>query len=178
MELAFRELLGEDVAGVDVTGLEEVILELLREARETLSVAESCTGGLVAKRLTDVPGASDVVAGGVVSYSNELKENLLGVPRGTLVEHGAVSAEVALAMAEGVKSRCGTDWGLGITGIAGPGGGTEEKPVGLVHWAVSGPCGTVSRDRVFPGTREIIRGWSANAAMDLLRRCISGAVTP
>jgi len=178
MELAFRKLLGEDVAGVDVTGLEEVILDLLREARETLSVAESCTGGLVAKRLTDVPGASDVVAGGVVSYSNELKENLLGVPRGTLVERGAVSAEVALAMAEGVKSRCGTDWGLGITGIAGPGGGTEEKPVGLVHWAVSGPCGTVSRDRVFPGTREIIRGWSANAAMDLLRRCISGAVTP
>ncbi len=178
MERAFREVLGDDLAGVDVSGLEEVILHLLRGRSETLAVAESCTGGLVAKRLTDVPGASEVLAGGVVSYANEIKESLLGVPHESLVEHGAVSAEVARSMAEGVRSRCGTDWGLGITGIAGPGGGTEEKPVGLVHWAVAGPCGIVSRHRVFPGTRGIIRGWSANASMDLLRRCIAGVVTP
>jgi len=177
MKAAFSGVLGEDLAGIDVSGIEEVILGLLRDRHETLSLAESCTGGLVAKRLTDVPGASDALAGGVVSYSNEIKESLLGVPRRLLVEHGAVSPEVARAMAEGVRQRCGTQWGLGITGIAGPGGGTETKPVGLVHWAVAGPCGVVVRNRVFPGTRDTIRGWSANAAMDLLRRCIIGVVT-
>ena len=178
MEAAFREVLGDDLAGVDVSGIEEVILQLLRGRDESLAVAESCTGGLVAKRLTGVPGASEVLAGGVVSYSNEIKESLLGVPHELLVEHGAVSPEVARAMAEGVRRRCATGWGLGITGIAGPGGGTETKPVGLVHWAVAGPCGVVARQRVFPGTRETIRGWSANAAMDLLRRCIAGIVSP
>ncbi len=178
MEVAFREVLGQDLAGVDASGLEEIVLEMLRRREETLAVAESCTGGLVATHLTDVAGASRVLVGGVVAYSNEIKEALLGVPHELLVRHGAVSAEVARAMAEGVARRCGSDWGLGITGIAGPGGGTEEKPVGLVHWAVAGPCGVVARDRVFPGTRRIIRGWSANASLDLLRRCISGAVAP
>lgn len=178
LEMAFREVLGQDLAGVDASGLEEIVLDMLRLREETLAVAESCTGGLVAASLTDVAGASRVLVGGVVAYSNEIKEKLLGVPHELLVRHGAVSAEVARAMAEGVARCCGSDWGLGITGIAGPGGGTKEKPVGLVHWAVAGPCGVVARERIFPGTRRIVRGWSANASLDLLRRCISGAVAP
>jgi nicotinamide-nucleotide amidase len=170
MEAAFREVLGDEVAGVDVSGLPEVVLEILRRKRQTLAVAESCTGGLMAAHLTDVPGASDVFVGGVVSYSNEAKEQLIDVPHGTLVEHGAVSEEVARAMAEGVRARLGSDWGAGITGIAGPTGGTEEKPVGLVHWAVGGPDGVWAEHRVFLGNRSIVRVWSLNSALDLLRR--------
>ncbi len=173
MEEAFRAVLGEDVAGVDVAGLPEVVLEALRQRGETLATAESCTGGLISAHLTDVPGASDVFLGGVVSYSNEVKENLLGVPHETLVEHGAVSEEVARAMASGACERLGSDWGIGITGIAGPGGGTEEKPVGLVHWAIAGPRGVVAKHRVSLGDRSIVREWSLNAALDTLRRQLS-----
>ena len=172
MEVAFREVLGEDVAGVDIDGLAQVALLGLRRRRQTLASAESCTGGMISAALTDVPGASDVFLGGVVSYSNDAKENLLGVPHDTLLAHGAVSEEVARAMAEGVRRRLSADWGVGITGIAGPTGGTEEKPVGLVHWAVAGPDGTEARHRVFLGDRPIIRQWSVNAALDLLRRCL------
>ena len=170
MESAFREVLGDDVAGVEIDGLSEVVLEALRKRKQNLAVAESCTGGLISAHLTDVPGASDVFLGGVVSYSNEAKEQLLDVPHETLVEHGAVSEEVARAMAAGVRRRFSADWGVGITGIAGPTGGTEEKPVGLVHWAVAGPGGQWAKDRVFLGDRTIIREWSLNAALDLLRR--------
>lgn len=172
METVFREVLGDDVAGVDVDGLAEVVLGALREQRQTLATAESCTGGLISADLTEVAGASEVFLGGVVSYSNEVKEDLLGVPHETLVAHGAVSEEVARAMAEGVRERVAADWGIGITGIAGPGGGTEEKPVGLVHWAVAGPGGTEVRHRVFFGNRSIIRRWSVNSALDLLRRAL------
>jgi nicotinamide-nucleotide amidase len=172
MERAFREVLGEDVAGVDVGNLPEVVLAGLRAREQTLAVAESCTGGLLSAHLTDVPGASDVFLGGVVSYSNQAKEDLIDVPRDVLLEHGAVSEEVAQAMAEGVRSRFNSDWGIGITGIAGPTGGTEEKPVGLVHWAVAGPSGTSAVHRVFPGNRSIVREWSLNTALDLLRRRI------
>jgi nicotinamide-nucleotide amidase len=170
MEIAFRQVLIDDVAAVDAGGLPEVVLESLRLNRQTLAVAESCTGGLMAAHLTDVPGASDVFLGGVVSYSNEAKEQMIDVPHDMLVEHGAVSEEVGRAMAEGVRERFGADWGAGITGIAGPTGGTEEKPVGLVHWAVAGPDGVSAKHRVFLGDRSIVREWSLNATLDLLRR--------
>jgi nicotinamide-nucleotide amidase len=170
MEKAFREVLGDDVAGVEIDGLPEVVLEALRRRGQTLSVAESCTGGLISAHLTDVPGASDVFLGGVVSYSNDAKEQLIDVPHETLIEHGAVSEEVARAMATGVRRRFSADWGVGITGIAGPTGGTDEKPVGLVHWAVAGPNGLWANRRVFLGDRTIVREWSLNAALDLLRR--------
>ena len=170
MERAFREVLGEDVAAVDVGDLPEVVLEELRGREQTLAVAESCTGGLLSAHLTDVPGASEVFLGGVVSYSNEAKEHLIDVPHEMLVEHGAVSEEVARAMAEGVRARFGSDWGAGITGIAGPTGGTEEKPVGLVHWAIAGPDGVSAKHHVFLGDRSIVRVWSLNATLDHLRR--------
>jgi len=170
MEDAFRRVLTDDVAGTDVGGLPEVVLEILRRRRQTLAVAESCTGGLMAAHLTDVPGASDVFLGGVVSYSNEAKEQLIDVPHDMLVKHGAVSEEVARAMAKGVRARFRSDWGTGITGVAGPTGGTEEKPVGLVHYAVAGPEGVWAGHRVFPGDRSIVREWSLNTTLDLLRR--------
>ncbi len=170
MDVAFRENLGDDVAGADVDGLPEVVLERLRDRGETLSVAESCTGGLMSARLTDIAGASDVFSGGAVTYSNQAKESIIDVQRDLLVEHGAVSEPVARAMAEGVRERFSSSWGVGITGIAGPTGGSDEKPVGLVHWAVAGPDGTSAAHRVFPGDRRIVREWSVNAALDLLRR--------
>ena len=170
MESVLRETLGTDVAGVDVGGLEHAVLSRLSAASQTLAAAESCTGGLLAARITDVPGASDVFLGGVVTYSNQAKEDFVDVPRAMLVEHGAVSEPVARAMAAGVRARFGSDWGVGITGIAGPSGGTEDKPVGLVHWAVAGPTDTVSEHRVFPGDRAAIRTWTVNLSLDLLRR--------
>jgi nicotinamide-nucleotide amidase len=170
MDAAFREVLGDDVAGVDVDGLADVVLESLRRRRQTLATAESCTGGLLSGCITAVPGASEVFLGGAVTYTNDAKEDLVGVPHELLVEHGAVSEEVARAMASGVRDRFSADWGIGVTGIAGPTGGTAEKPVGLVHWAVAGPGGVEARHRVFLGNRAIIREWSVNAALDLLRR--------
>ncbi len=170
MERAFEEVLSDDLAGTDVIGLAEVAIEELRRRGQTLATAESCTGGLVSARLTDVPGASDAFVGGVVSYSNDVKEHQLGVPLDVLVDHGAVSEEVARAMASGVRTRLAADWGIGITGIAGPTGGTDDKPVGLVHWAVAGPGGVWAEHRVFPGDRSVVREWSLNNALDLLRR--------
>lgn len=172
MEAAFSDILGDDLAGVEASGLPEVILTRMRGQGITLATAESCTGGLVGKLLTDIPGASDVYSGGVISYSNRAKERLLGVRAATLSEYGAVSDVTAREMAEGVRERFQADWGLGITGIAGPDGGTAEKPVGLVYWAAAGPRGTWHRSAVFPGDRGMIRTWSANAALDLLRRTL------
>lgn len=173
METAFREVLGADVAGVDVDGLATVVLAALRRRGETLAAAESCTGGLLSARLTDVAGASEAYVGGVVTYSNRLKEELLGVPSDALLARGAVSAEVARAMAAGARQRLQADWGVGVTGIAGPGGGTADKPVGLVHWAVAGPGVAEDHRRVFMGDRGIVREWSANAALDTLRRLLN-----
>lgn len=170
MEGAFGEILGDDVAGINVQGLAHVVIPALVDSGQTVATAESCTGGLVGAALTDVSGSSEAFMGGVVSYSNEAKEEMVGVSHELLVEHGAVSEPVARAMAEGVRQRFKTDWGLGVTGIAGPSGGTEEKPVGLVHWAVAGPSGVVARHRVFPGDRGIVREWSVNVVLDLLRR--------
>lgn len=174
MERVFQEVLGDDLAGIDVTGLPEVVINDLRQRGQTLATAESCTGGLVSARLTDVAGASEAFVGGVVSYSNEVKENQLGVPLDVLIEHGAVSEEVARAMAAGARARLRADWGIGITGIAGPGGGTEDKPVGLVHWAVAGPTGVWADQRVFRGDRSVVREWSLNSSLDLLRRRVAG----
>jgi nicotinamide-nucleotide amidase len=176
----YRAVLGDDVAGEDVSGLAEATLRLLTGAGQTLATAESCTGGLVSAWLTDVPGSSAAYVGGVVSYRNDVKESSVGVPGSLLVEHGAVSEPVARSMAEQVRRRLATDWGVGITGIAGPGGGTADKPVGLVHWAVAGPEGTWHQSRVFSGDRSVVRRWSASSALDLLRRqlqCRGGAAS-
>ncbi len=174
MTAAFSEAAGDDLAGTDVEGPAEAVLDLLRRQGATLATAESCTGGLVGALLTQVPGASDVYLGGVVSYSNLAKADLLGVPEPLLAEHGAVSEAVARAMARGARARLGADWGLAITGVAGPSGGTPEKPVGLVHWAAAGPAGEWHGSRVFPGDRDAVRRWSATMAIDLVRRAAAG----
>ncbi|MEM7349683.1 MAG: competence/damage-inducible protein A [Acidobacteriota bacterium] len=159
--------------------LESVVGRQLSAAGRTLTTAESCTGGLVAERLTRVPGSSVYFLGGVVSYTNELKRRLLGVPAEMLAEHGAVSEPVARAMAQGVRSRYGSDYGIGITGIAGPGGGSEAKPVGTVHLAVAGPGDEdVEHRRVrFPGDRERVRQQTGQLALELVRRDLVARVT-
>jgi len=175
MEHAFREVLGDDVAGCDVDGLADVVVDRLRQGGQTLAVAESCTGGMLGAAITAVSGASDVFRGGVLSYADDVKRDVLGVSSDDLRHRGAVSEEVARSMAEGVRRRIDADWGVGITGIAGPSGGTEDKPVGLVYWAVAGPAGCEVRHRVFAGDRERVREWSVNSALDLLRRRVEGA---
>jgi nicotinamide-nucleotide amidase len=170
MESAYRDVLGDDVAGVDVDSLAEVVLDAARKRNVSLAAAESCTGGLLSSRVTDIAGSSDVFVGGVVAYSNAVKETVLGVPRQDLVDHGAVSEEVARAMASGARRRLSADWAVSLTGIAGPDGGTEDKPVGLVYWAVAGPNGVEAWHRIFMGNRGIVREWSANSALDSLRR--------
>jgi len=150
--------------------LEEVVMGHLRERRETLSCAESCTGGLVAKWLTDYPGSSDVFWGGVVAYDNSLKENLLRVPPTILETEGAVSEPTSKAMVEGLLDTTRTDWGIAITGIAGPGGGTPDKPVGLVYVAVGNRREIEVKRYELPGDREIVRELSASAALWLLWR--------
>ena len=151
----------------------ELVLTLLRERGLTLATAESCTGGLVAARLTEVPGSSDVFAGAVVAYANEVKAAQLGVPDAVLRDHGAVSAETAEAMARGARERLGVDVAVSVTGIAGPDGGTAEKPVGLVFLHASGPMGERRLRFDFPGDRETIRGRAATAALHLVRRLVT-----
>ncbi len=165
-----RERLGAVVFAEGETGLAAAVLGRLGEHGLTLAVAESCTGGLVAELLTETPGASRVFAGGIIAYSNTVKERLLGVPSAVLAAEGAVSEAVAVALAEGARRALGADVGLGVTGIAGPGGGTPEKPVGLVHWAVALPDRTVHRTRVYRGTRDQVRRVAAFAALELVRR--------
>lgn len=177
MEEAFKEVLGPDIAGIDIPDLAHAVVPALIDSGQTLATAESCTGGMVGAALTGVSGSSEPYMGGVISYSNHVKEAMVGVPHELLIEHGAVSEPVARAMAEGVRERFSTDWGLGVTGIAGPSGGTEEKPVGLVHWAVAGPTGVVAQHRVFPGDRAIVRQWSCNVVLDLLRRQLAESYT-
>jgi nicotinamide-nucleotide amidase len=172
MTARLAELAGDAVFTTrDEETLESVVGALLRAAGATLTVAESCTGGLLAERLTRVAGSSDYFLGGVVTYTNRLKTEMVGVPAQVLAAHGAVSEPVARAMAEGVRQALGSDWGASITGVAGPGGGSEEKPVGTVHVAVAGPGGAAAHQRVrFPGDRERIRWQSSQLALDLLRR--------
>jgi nicotinamide-nucleotide amidase len=150
--------------------LEEVVAALLTAKNATIAVAESCTGGLLAHRLTSVPGSSRYFMSGIVTYSNESKMELAGIPPLLLEMQGAVSAEVAQGLADGVRQRANTTIGVGITGVAGPTGGSEAKPVGTVHVAVSLPTGTVQRQFLFPGDREKIRWQASQAGLDMVRR--------
>jgi len=152
--------------------LEQVVGDLLRWRGYSLATAESCTGGLLAGRITEVPGSSEYFLEGVVTYSNEAKTRMIGVPAAMIEEHGAVSEPVACAMAEGVRKLAGSTFGIGITGIAGPGGGSEEKPVGLVHIALAEDGNVTPRKLIFPGDRQFIRTLAANSAMDMVRRRI------
>ena len=172
VERAVREALGEDCYGQGDETLEAVVGRLLLERGLTVSLAESCTGGLVAHRLTNIPGSSRYVERGVVVYSNRAKEDLLGVPEPMLRAHGAVSAPVAEAMAAGIRRVSGSPCGLAVTGIAGPDGGTEAKPVGTVFIAAAAPSGTEVKRFRFSGGREAIKWQSAQAALDLLRRLL------
>jgi competence/damage-inducible protein CinA-like protein len=173
LETQFFEPLQQYLYGRDERGVEEHVLELCRARGLRLATAESCTGGLVAARLTSVPGSSDVVLGGVVAYSNDVKQQELGVPAELLLEHGAVSAEVAAALAQGARSRLGADVAVSVTGIAGPGGGTEAKPVGLVYCHASGPDGELGREFNFPGDRAAIRARSVVIALHLARTLLT-----
>lgn len=165
-----KSRLGDVVYGFDDETLESVVLALLRSRGETLAVAESCTGGGLGQRLTSVPGSSDVFLGGVISYSNAMKVSLLGVSTQTLEQHGAVSEECASEMATGIVERTGAAWGVSITGIAGPDGGTPEKPVGLVYVGVHGPNGTTVERSLFPGGRDAVRERSLKSALLQMRR--------
>jgi nicotinamide-nucleotide amidase len=150
--------------------LEQIVLYYLGLRQATIAVAESCTGGMVAERITSVPGASRSFLGGAVVYSDNLKTEFAGVPAELIAQHGAVSAEVAKALAEGIRKRTGATFGLGVTGIAGPTGATEKKPVGLVHVAVADAQSTDALERTFRGDRQRIREWASTQALDLLRK--------
>lgn len=162
--------LGEDVFSGDGAELEEVVGNLLRSSKKTLAVAESCTGGFVGHRLTNIPGSSDYFLGGIVVYSNEAKIKLLGVSQDLIEKCGAVSAEVATAMAVGIREKTRSSLGLAVTGIAGPAGGTPEKPVGLVYTAIAWETGSSSTKNLFLGNREMVKFQSAQRALDMVRR--------
>ncbi|HEU0303870.1 MAG TPA: nicotinamide-nucleotide amidohydrolase family protein [Gaiellaceae bacterium] len=157
----------------DERPVEEIVLGLCRSLGLTIATAESCTGGLVSERLTSVPGSSDVFVGGIVAYADAVKEEQLGVPGDVLRRHGAVSAETAAAMAGGVRERLGADVGLAVTGIAGPGGGTAEKPVGLVYVHAETPQGSRGLDFSYPADRDSIRRRAAVAVLHLVRRVLA-----
>ncbi len=174
----FALALGENLFSTSGENLETVVANQLQEHRATIAVAESCTGGMLAARLTNVPGSSLYFRGGVVSYSNDLKSAWADVPREIIEAKGAVSSEVALAMADGIRRQTGSTLGVGVTGIAGPGGGTPEKPVGLVHIAIADEKGTKEREFRFPGTRDRIRHQATQAALDMVRRYFLYAASP
>ncbi len=177
MVAAVEARFGDAVFAWDESPLAALVLDLAREAGWSLATAESCTGGLVAAALTAIPGASDVFLGGAVSYANEAKEGLLGVPADVLAAHGAVSEQAARAMAEGARSALRADVAVAVTGIAGPGGGTPEKPVGLVHIAVASPEETVVSELRFSGDREEIRLRAATLSLHEVRRLLTRSVT-
>lgn len=166
------EILGEYIYGMDVPSLAYVVFERLKEKGLTLATAESCTGGLLSKMMTDLPGVSEVFLGGVCAYQNEIKESLLGVPHEILETVGAVSEECAAALAEGARKTLGADVGVGITGIAGPGGGTEEKPVGTVYVAVANEKETRVVKSRGHRDRGTIRNMAALTALDQIRRLL------
>jgi nicotinamide-nucleotide amidase len=150
--------------------IEAVVLGLLNGRRQTLALAESCTGGAIANRVTNVPGASSVFPGGVVAYSNEAKQKFLGVRAETLKQHGAVSEAVACEMAEGARKKFGADFAIAVTGIAGPGGGTKDKPVGTVFIALAGEFGAMVERKLNACEREAFKQLTAQQALEMLRR--------
>ena len=174
---ALRRNLGGYLFGEDERTIAELVLALCRARGLTLATAESCTGGLVAARLTSVPGSSDAFRGSVVAYANDVKEESLGVPADIIERFGAVSAESAEAMARGVRDRLGVDLAVAVTGVAGPGGGSEEKPVGLVFAHAIGPDGERSVRTELPGDREMIRGRATAASLHLVRRLLESRDT-
>jgi nicotinamide-nucleotide amidase len=168
---SIKKAMGDAFYGADEAyPLEKVVGDLLRRRRATLATAESCTGGLLAARLTDLAGSSDYFLEGCVTYSNSAKMRGLGVPESLLRKHGAVSKPVALAMAQGVRQRGESTYGIGITGIAGPGGGTSQKPVGLVYIALASKSSAICKELHFRGSRDAIRQRAVLAALDLLRK--------
>jgi nicotinamide-nucleotide amidase len=170
---SFRGALGGSIFSEDDRPVEEIVLDLARAEGLSLAAAESCTGGLVAAGLTSVPGSSEVFRGGVVAYDNDVKRDQLGVSEDTLAEHGAVSAETAAAMAWGARESLDADVAVSVTGVAGPGGGTPEKPVGLVYLAASGPETELARALNLPGDREAVRRRATAAALHLLRELLT-----
>ncbi|WP_456371431.1 CinA family nicotinamide mononucleotide deamidase-related protein [Thermodesulfatator atlanticus] len=174
-----EKTLGPNIFGHDEDVLESVVGKLLNAKGETLAVAESCTGGLIASRLTRIPGSSAYFERGVVTYSNQAKIEILGVPEEAINRHGAVSKPVALAMAEGVRKLSGTTYGIGVTGIAGPTGGSAQKPVGTVWIGFSCPEDTVAQCFLFPGERHLVQDYAASTALDWLRRYLTyGTLVP
>lgn len=177
LEAELRRRLGQHLYGIDETTLEAAVVQQLVEHGATVAVAESCTGGLLGGRLTNVPGSSAAFVGGVISYTNELKERLLGVQPEVLREHGAVSSTVAEAMARGARSRLGSDYAVSITGVAGPEGGTATKPVGLVYIGVVGPRVARVVECHFIGVRADIRQRATQQALQLLREALLSSPT-
>jgi nicotinamide-nucleotide amidase len=171
-EREIAEIFGERLFGYDDDTLESVAGALLRARNQTLATAESCTGGLLGSRITDIAGSSAYYLGGVVCYTAAAKTQLAGVDPESIREHGEVSEPVAIALANGIRERFGATWGVGITGIAGPGGGTETKPVGTIHLAVAGPHGHKHRHLLWQGPRTIVKWYATQQALDLLRRNI------
>jgi nicotinamide-nucleotide amidase len=164
--------LGDAIFSCKGETIEQIVSYLLQMRSITLAVAESCTGGLLAERITSLSGSSRHFLGGAVVYSNELKTQFANVPKALIDQHGAVSREVAAAMAEGIRKRCLSSYGVGITGVAGPSGGTEQKPVGLVYVALAGEEGTQVVERNFPGDRKRIRQFATQQALEMIRRAL------
>jgi nicotinamide-nucleotide amidase len=166
-------LLGNRVYSRDGSTLEAIVGRLLQERGATVAVAESCTGGMLGERITSIPGSSNWFAGGFLTYSDRMKTEMLGVPAGLIAQHTAVSEPVALEMARGARERTGATYALSVTGIAGPDGGTEATPVGLVFVALAGPDGAAAKRFRFPGDRERVRGFAVQNALEMLRRTLS-----
>jgi nicotinamide-nucleotide amidase len=164
--------LGDAIFSRKGESLEQIVSYLLQMRGLTLAVAESCTGGLLAQRITSLSGSSRYFLGGAIVYSNELKTQFANVPKLMIDKHGAVSREVAAALAEGIRKRCLSSYGIGITGVAGPTGGTEQKPVGLVYIALAGDEGTQVVERNFPGDRKRIRWFATQQALEMVRRAL------
>jgi len=177
LEKRIFERLKDHIFSFDGEELEEVVGKLLKSQKKTLAVAESCTGGLLSNRITNVPGSSDYFLQGTVAYSNQAKIGFLGIRPAVLQKHGAVSPQTAKAMAKGIKEKAQADYGLGITGIAGPSGGTPQKPVGLVYISLSWEGGTKVSKNIFTGNRKTIKYQSSQKAMDMLRRHLQEAKT-
>jgi nicotinamide-nucleotide amidase len=170
--LQIAQRLGPDFVCLGHNSLEQVVFDLLRQQELTLAVAESCTGGLLASRFTDIPGSSKVFLGGVVCYTNDAKVQILDIPETLLAQHGAVSPETAVAMATGVGECLGSDYALSVTGFAGPGGGDEANPVGTVYLGLDTPDDSWARKVYFPGQRAQVRTQAVNALLDWLRRTL------